>query len=235
VDSVLSDLAVHFSNADFDNALIKATSVFESDEQLALVKWVRNSESGKEFWSEFERNNENNIELKQSNKKLENLLIEINRLKMEFQVGTPQELKELKESQFSKLSELFSMWDEEYFEPYDYFSYRVNQFMFRSNITTTDIKLYVDSHPELSSATIHPILETLELKEKTNTSEIWEFSTEYSFYNEFFENYTLSNKWYRVSLNESGKITSFVEFKVENKKEISADEYNGMSINSGGM
>ena len=162
-------------------------------------------------------------------------MIEINRIKMEFQVGTPQELKALKESQFSKLSELFSMWDEEYFEPYDYFSYRVNQFLYKTNVTPTDIKLYVDSHPELSNATINPIFETLELKEKTNTSEIWEFSTEYSYYNEFSENYTLSNKWYRVSLNENGKINSLVEYKVENKKEISADEYNGMSINSGGM
>jgi hypothetical protein len=228
IDSVLTLLDAHYQNQDFNDDLIESFSEYEKLESIALSKWSRSTSTGKEFWTLFDQKVETNAELKKSNKKLENLIAEINELKTQLSIGSSEELNELKQFAYNRLESLFGSWNESYFDPYDYFSYRVEQFLGKKNTSPSDIQMYINQQENIGSADQTPIFETLSLKSKEGEDFIWEFATDYKYYNDFNDTYMSCNKWYSLKLNSQDKIVFLKELKIENKKELSAEEYNAL-------
>jgi hypothetical protein len=230
IDSTLSILDAHYQNQDFNNNLIQSFSEYEKLEASALAKWSRSTSSGKEFWLLFDQKVESNSELKKSNKKLENLITDINEMKLQLSIGSPEELNELKQFTFNRLESLFGNWNESYFDPYEYFSYHVEQFFGKKNTSPKDVQMYINQQTNIGSANQTPIYETLVLKSKVGTDYIWEFATDYNFFDEDKETYMSCNKWYGVKVNSQDKIVFFKEVKIENRKELSAEEYNALMM-----
>ena len=195
-----------------------------------MAKWSRSTSSGKEFWLLFDQKVESNSELKKSNKKLENLITDINEMKLQLSIGSPEELNELKQFTFNRLESLFGNWNESYFDPYEYFSYHVEQFFGKKNTSPKDVQMYINQQTNIGSANQTPIYETLVLKSKVGTDYIWEFATDYNFFDEDKETYMSCNKWYGVKVNSQDKIVFFKEVKIENRKELSAEEYNALMM-----
>jgi hypothetical protein len=230
IDSVLQELDAHYQNQDFNAAIIDRYAKFETLETQASENWSKTSASGREFWRLYEQKIEAHPELKKSNKQLNKLLDQINESKLSISVGSIEELNEKKQFVYNRLEGLFAMWDEEYFDPYEYFSYRVLQFFGQKNTNPTDVQLYINQQPNIGYAQFSPILETLTLKKKEGDSYIWEFANDYKYYNENTEIYLTCNKWYSIQLNNQDKIEVFKELKIENKKELSAEEYNALNM-----
>lgn len=230
IDSELTVLDAHYQNQDFNDGLIESFSEYEKLESIALAKWNRSSSSGKEFWMLFDQKVETNADLKKSNKKLENLLTEINELKLQLSIGSSEELNELKQFAFNRLESLFGNWNETYFDPYEYFSYHVEQFFGKKNTSPSDVQMYINQQDNIGSANQTPIYETLSLKSKDGVDYIWEFATDYKYYNDENDTYMSCNKWFSLKMNDQDKIVFLKEVKIENKKELSAEEYNALMM-----
>jgi plasmid maintenance system killer protein len=230
IDSELTIIDAHYQNQDFNNELIDGFTEYEKLESASLVNWKRTTSSGKEFWLLYDQKVESNAELKKSNKKLEALIAEVNENKLQLSIGSSEELNELKQFIFNRLESLFGNWKESYFDPYEYFSYKVEQFFGKQNTSPSDVQMYILQQRNIGSANQTPIYETLSLKSKVGADYIWDFATDYKFYNEENNSYMTCNKWYSVKINEQQKIIFFKEIKIENKKELSADEYNSLMM-----
>jgi plasmid maintenance system killer protein len=230
IDSELTIIDAHYQNQDFNNDLIERFSDYEKLESAALENWKRTSSSGKEFWLLYDQKVESNAELKKSNKKLEILLAEINENKLQLSIGSSEELNELKQFVFNRLESLFGNWNESYFDPYEYFSYSVEQFFGKKNTSPSNVQMYIIQQPNIGAANQTPIYETLSLKSKDGAAYIWDFATDYKFYNEENDTYMSCNKWYSLKINEQNKIVFFKEIKIENKKELTTDEYNALML-----
>ena len=228
IDSVLSELEAHYQNQDFNINLIESFSEYEKLESSAVANWSRSTSSGMEFWKLFDQKVESNAELNKSNKKLEILLADLNEMKLQLSIGSPEELNELKQFTFNRLESLFGNWDESYFDPYEYFSYRVEQFYGKKNTSPKDIQMYIIQQSNIGAANQMPIFETLVLKSMEGNNYLWEIATDYNYFDENNNIYMSCNKWYNVKINEQDKIVCLKEIRIENKKELSSEEYNAL-------
>lgn len=136
----------------------------------------------------------------------------------------------MKQNIYYRLDYLFNNWKETYFDPYEYFSYKIEHFFDKKNILPRDLQPYINNSAKIGEAEFSPIQETLSLKSKEGDFDCWEFATDYKFYNENLNTYLTCNKWFNIKINSKDKIVVFKEIRTENIKTLSVDEYNAIEI-----
>ena len=230
IDSVLAILESNYQNGDFNSNLEKSSLEYNELEINANKLWPKSTSSGKEFWLIFDQKVQSNSELNKIIRKQGNLLTEIKKNKSQLSFASVSELNEMKQNIYYRLDYLFNNWKENYFDPYEYFSYKIEHFFDKKNILPRDLQPYINNSAKIGEAEFSPIQETLSLKSKEGDFDCWEFATDYKFYNENLNTYLTCNKWFNIKINSKDKIVVFKEIRTENIKTLSVDEYNAIEI-----
>jgi len=141
----------------------------------------------------------------------------------------PNELKYRKNAVLNKMNGFYAAYSGGYLDAYNFFSYNVEKYLGKKNITPTDINLLVKSNTDWTEPSFRMASETVNLVNSSIDGETWEYATEFQCYRPTKEKYQISNIWYEVKFNKSGKITSYREKRVENTKYFTQEEYNSMN------
>lgn len=201
---------------------------YKEDEKKIKMEWSKNSKSGKSFWKKVDTYKLESIELSDQNNEIEKLESEINERKNKLKYGSSSDISNRKNEIYSKLNSFYSNKEEDYFDAYDYFSYHVEQYLLTKNTTPTEINLINKRVGDYTNKETRLIEETLQLKQIEKEYEYWTYSTEFKCFRPSMEKYQICNVWYEVKLNKKSKIVSYKEIRTENKRLMSAEEYNNL-------
>jgi hypothetical protein len=195
-------------------------------------EWSSSSSKGKTFWEIFESLKEKDAALNSQNSQIKDLLERIKEKRDALQFGNSDDLNSRKSVVYSQLNSFYSSKETSYFDAYTYFSYHVEQYLITKNTTPTDINLINKKGGDYLNRETQVIEETLNLKKVDGRNEIWTYSTEFKAFRPSLEKYQICNIWFEVKLNRDTKIISYKEIKTENKRLLTAEEYNSLFNNS---
>lgn len=191
-------------------------------------KWDIHSSKGNDFWNNFKSIKTKNSNLNSQYLQIDDLIKRIEEKRDGLQFGNSDDLNSRKNEIYSKLSSFYSDKESSYFDAYNYFSYNVEQYLLTKNTTPTDINLINKRIGDYTNKETKLIEETLKLKKVEGNNEIWIYSTEFKAFRPSMEKYQICNVWYEIKMTRETKILSYKEFKTENKRLMSAEEYNNL-------
>ena len=130
------------------------------------------------------------------------------------------------------MNNFYSAYSGGYADAYNFFAYNVEQYLSKKNITPTDINLILKQESDYTNPSFKLASETINLVNSMNEVETWEYAAEFQCFRPSMEKYQISNVWYEVKFNKSGKIISYREKKVDRTKYFTPEEFNSMNSNS---
>jgi len=201
---------------------------FELKNEDAKQEWKSTTSEGKTFWSIYETNIINNTDLVTQDEAIILLRDRIQSKMTAMLFDNPQEYENRKSNVYSILSSFYSSKESSYFDAYNYFSYNVEQYLITKNTTPTEINLIIKRVGDYINKETKLIEETLNFKAVEGNNEIWVYSTELKAFRPSLEKYQICNVWFEVKINRETKIMSYKEIKTENKRLMSAEEYNNL-------
>jgi hypothetical protein len=201
---------------------------FDLKNTAAETEWKSTTKKGKSFWAAFQTAIIQNTDLVTQEEEIAMLRDRIQSKLATMIFDNPEDYENRKAEISSMLNGYFANLESDYFDAYSYFAYSVEQYLTSKNITPTEINIIQKKESDYESKETRLIDETLELTGVEDERQIWKFSTEFKAYRTSMEKYQVCNIWYEIMLNKSGKIVSYKELRTENKKMLSAEEYNEM-------
>jgi tRNA A-37 threonylcarbamoyl transferase component Bud32 len=138
----------------------------------------------------------------------------------------PNALKLRKNSILLKLNNFYNAYSGGYLDAMDYFAYQVEQFIYRKNLTPSDINLIVQEETDFQSPVFKIYSETINLVSSSDGVETWEYLAEFQCYRPSKEKYQISNVLYEIKIEQSGKFTSYKEKSVRQNKFVYPEDYN---------
>jgi hypothetical protein len=229
VDEKLNQLANEYSINTLSPSITACYKNFNLNNQEAERDFPKGSSEGKDFWFAYQAKVTGNEELISQIQKINDLQTAIYEKKESIAYSDPNELKYRKNAVLNKMNGFYAAYSGGYLDAYNFFSYNVEKYLGKKNITPTDINLLVKSNTDWTEPSFRMASETVNLVNSSIDGETWEYATEFQCYRPTKEKYQISNIWYEVKFNKSGKITSYREKRVENTKYFTQEEYNSMN------
>jgi hypothetical protein len=193
----------------------------------AKTNYKNTTTEGKDFWFAFQSKITQNIDLTAQTQQITELQTAAFGKKGNICYDDESALKSRQNSIFNKMNGFYSGMSGGYLDAFDYFSYNVERYLSRKNISPTDINLIIkDPDSDYQTPSWKISSETMSLVDCKDEIETWEFATEFMCYRPNREQWQISNVWYEVKLNNSDKITSYREKKVERTSYMDPEEYN---------
>jgi hypothetical protein len=205
---------------------------FEEEKSKMLKRWEPNNEAGAKFWGNMESLVSNNGDLKIQLDEIRNLRLKIDEKRNSLHFENSESINDRKNSVYSTLNSFYSNKESGYFDAYNYFTYNVDQYLTSKKLSPTDINLINSKQNDYIDKTTKVIEETLHIKEVKDEIETWTYSTEFKAFRPSLEKFQICNVWFEIKINNKLKINSYKEIKTENKRLLSAEEYNNLFNNN---
>jgi len=199
----------------------------------AIQYFKKGSSDEKKFLKALENKFELDANLSSQNQEILDLTAIANSLGGNICYTDQDELENRKNNIDMKMNYYYSSLSNESLDAFDYFSYKVDRFITRKNVTPTDINLIINQPSDYQNQKWKVASETIHLKSCLNDIETWEYASEFTCYRPSREEWQISNVIYEVKFNTSDRITSYREIKVEKTQYFSSEEYDEINNHDG--
>ena len=186
----------------------------------------KGSSDEKDFSIAYRTKIDQDINLASQNQEIYDLLNRANSLSENFCYENEDELEYRKQNIDEKMNSYYSSYSDGYIDAFDFFDYKVETYLTRKNISPTDINLIIKTpNSDYQNQKWKLAVETLKLINCIDNIETWEYASEFICYRPSKDQWQISNVIYEVKFNESDRIISYREKKVEKSQFFSTEEY----------
>jgi hypothetical protein len=229
VQKRLDQLSNEYSARSLTVSIATCFNNFDVEQNKMEDKFSKSSDKGKEFSFAFQTKINRNIDLISQQQEISRLQ-DVSYQKMSSMVySNANDLKNRKNTIYYFMNDFYSAYSGGYADAYNFFAYNVEQYITQKNVTPTDINILLKKKSDYSDPSFKIASETLNLVKTEKEIETWEYAAEFQCYRSSLEKYQISNVWYEIKINSSGKLISYKERTVEKTKFFSPEEFNSMN------